>query len=200
MSRTPSHTPHHHTPPPHEGAAPGPWRSPALLPVLFACTVAVAFSLWQGSRLPERVASHFNAAGLADGFMAREHFVIVQIVLSGVLPLLVWWGLMVAAGKGRMNMPHARDWLAPPHRTRTLRFLAWHGAVLSVSLVAFLSLVFAGVARANAATVPRLQGGGTLLSTLGYLGFIGLWVVVLYRRFGRRPADAVQPAAGSWRK
>lgn len=166
--------------------------------MLLASFASLLLILWQGSRLPDRVASHFNAAGAPDSFMAREPFVLMQILLVSLLPLLVWFGLMAAAGKGKLNMPHARQWLAPPHRGATLRFLAWHGAALSVSMVVFLSFVFAEVGQAHSAALPRLDSGGTLLHTGGYLVFVMAWVAVLHWRFRRRPGtETTQAAAGS---
>lgn len=190
-----------------DGAAPAypaelddlrPWQHPAILPVLAATSGGVLLTLWLGSGLPERVASHFNAAGQADGFMGRETFVVLHLLLIGLLPLLTWLGLMAAAARGKVNMPHAALWLAPPHRGATLRFLAWHGAAMSVALVLLLGVVFVEVVNANSLQTPRLPMPGSLLSVGAFLLFTLVWVALLYWRFGRRPdAAAGQGAAGS---
>lgn len=175
-----------------------PWQHPAILPVLVATSVGPLLTLWLGSGLPERVASHFNAAGQPDGFMGREAFVLLNVLLIGLLPLLTWLSVMAAAAKGKVNMPHAALWLAPPHRGASLRYLAWHGAAMSVALVVLLAVVFVEVVNANELDTPRLPMPGSLLSVGAFLLFMLVWVGLLYRRFGRRPhPHAPQDVAGS---
>lgn len=72
--------------------------------------------------LPERVASHFDAAGQADGWSSKTAFFVFNLAFVAGMALLF---LGLTAWQGRIpsawiNLPHKDYWLAPERRAATL--------------------------------------------------------------------------------
>ena len=101
------------------------WIIAGLLPL--ACLVLHLLPLWAfGADLPDRVATHFDVTGTADGSMLPQRLLLwsgLWLVLPGVLMLL-------AAGLGSPRMP--RPW--PPFLCGLGVFLALLGAGLCADL------------------------------------------------------------------
>lgn len=134
--------------------------------------------------LPERVASHFDAAGMPNGWMPREGFLALQagilalmVLLFVLLPRTIAW-LPV----GFVNLPHREHWLAPERREETMATIElWMGALgllVVVSIAIFEEL----------AVQANLPGGPGRLSMLPFwltlfavLAAATAWTV----RFGR---------------
>lgn len=134
--------------------------------------------------LPARVASHFDAAGLPNGWIGRDGLLALHAAL---MTLMVGLFVAVPSLLGRVpvrlvNLPHRDHWLAPERRTATLATIeAWMGA-LGLLVVVALAIFEELVVRAN---LPG--GGGRLLmvpfwaTLLTVVGFAIAWTV----RFGR---------------
>lgn len=140
-------------------------------------------------QLPLRVASHFNARGLPDGYMARETFFTDLALLGGglVVLLLLTPLLLRALPDSLINLPHRDYWLAPERRTESFEYIAtwfgWFAIATCVLLVAMLDLTL----RANIAGTG-LNAIATSISLGVYVvGMLGS-LVFFYRRFKTLPA------------
>ena len=150
---------------------------------LLACLIATA------PRLPERVASHFNAAGVADGWMSRSAYLWTMGGTAAGVALL-----MLGVGFGTrylpasaINLPHREYWLAPERQADTYAafecFGLWMAAIQAVLVLGIHLLVV----EANERQPPELSPvvwwllGGFFAATL-------VLVVSLFRRFSRRRA------------
>lgn len=147
---------------------------------------------WQLSRvLPDRVASHFNAAGHANGWMSRAGFVATYL---GVVVFLTAMFLAISSGlqrmpEGRINLPRKAYWLDPVRRSETVAWLRgwfqWMGAATLLLVVSIMHLA----ARVNLGLVERLGRAAPRL-LIAYLTFTGLMVAVMILRFARPPKEA----------
>jgi Protein of unknown function (DUF1648) len=155
-----------------------------------AFVVLAAFVVWISSlSLPLAVASHFDAAGQANGFMPRAAYVWFMVGLIVALPLLIVYlpnWLLRRAG-GAINLPHKTYWLAPARREETVDYLcstSYRFGFLTVGFIAYVHLL---VVRANRATPPHLDSvwfvGGLVAFVLVSLAV----AIALFRRFGRVP-------------
>ncbi|MBS0663872.1 MAG: DUF1648 domain-containing protein [Verrucomicrobia bacterium] len=158
---------------------------------LLAATVLAGWgqAFWQHDRLPERVATHFNAAGQANGWMTRDQHLVWQIATFTVIGLL-FQGLVFLQARlpaEYVNLPHRDYWLAPEHRAATHAWLSGlllvTGALLELFLVAIFHLVYL----ANRAAPRSLSNGIWPIALAGIILSAGLVVAVL-ARFSRRPA------------
>ena len=164
-----------------------PWLALGLLEAGFLVYV------WQSAdHLPARVASHFTAAGTANGWMPQEQYVRF-ITGFGVLFPLLWAvglpGLLRVSPPEWWNLPHREHWLSPERRPETQAFLAGHLRWFACLAVLFAAGVHASVTAANTFTPPHLSGpsirgvaGAFLVAGLG-------WTFVLWRRFARVPGS-----------
>lgn len=162
--------------------------SPRSLVLTVALAAAVTV-LGSAGELPGRVASHFGISGRADGFMPREVFLALMTLSASVLPTAIWFLQVGSARRGRVRIPHAARWLAPPQRSRTLAYLEWHAAAFSVVLAAFMVFVHWRVVLANAggAAQARLALLPFLAALGAFLAFTLAWVLALRRHFRAPP-------------
>lgn len=137
--------------------------------------------------LPDRVASHFDPSGNANGWMTKPQFLLTYVLaLVPALAVEFWIPRRIAkTGEGRLRLPNKQYWLAPERRCETLayfeRFFAWYGC-------AFLALeVFAmGLAmRANLETPPRLPTTPIVSAILAFVLFNLVGVITMFRRFSK---------------
>lgn len=160
-----------------------------LLILFFVLLLGAAASIsLSTSALPDPVASHFRADGVADGFMSRASYLNFLLGITIGIPLLVAGaigGLPRLLPISLLNLPNRDHWLAPEHREQSLRFLTQHGLRFGCMMVAFLWGVSWLVVRANRFSPPRLENTSFFLLLGAFLiGVVG-WMVILYRRFGR---------------
>ena len=159
--------------------------------VLAVLWVAFAAYVWQtAAQLPERVATHFDAAGTPNGWMTRAEHVRFTMIFGTLVPAFVVgvFTLIRALGGRGMNIPNKDYWLAPERQQATVDFVQRHGIWLAGLLVAFIAGIHASILRANApvpAVLP-LADVGWIAGSFGVA--ILVWAVLLVARFLRRPA------------
>jgi serine/threonine-protein kinase len=152
--------------------------------VLAALALAIAYY----PQLPDRMASHFDGAGQANGwspkasFFGLEAFILVLMTACfAIMPALIE-GLPPRL----VNLPNKDYWLAPERRAATMASissaLTWFGCAVLAFLIAITWLVI----RVNLG----LEAGLPSPPTWGLLAGIVACVVLLMLRFlylGRRP-------------
>ncbi|MBA4107643.1 MAG: hypothetical protein C0485_18065 [Pirellula sp.] len=136
------------------------------------------------SRLPERMASHFDASGVANGWMSRDGYVwlMVGVVTFVTLTMLAAFGSVRFLPKSLINIPRRDYWLAPERRDETARSLMRFGLLM----VGFESLFFLAihlmVVAANESQPVRLSNDVWWL-LVAFLATTGAFLFKLYRRF-----------------
>jgi serine/threonine-protein kinase len=108
---------------------------PKLLFVGLAAYAAFHFSSLY-AQLPDVMASHFNARGVANGWQTKSAFLSVLIGVS-VLAAVIGFGIPLLISllpPEFINLPNKRYWLAPERHAETMDFLngyfAWFGCAL----------------------------------------------------------------------
>ena len=68
----------------------------------------VAFILSTTSNLPENIASHFNGAGVPNGFMTQKSYLISMLVFAIGIPAVIVGGISVAlpSAQSSINIPN----------------------------------------------------------------------------------------------
>jgi uncharacterized membrane protein len=164
-------------------------RNSSLVPFLLLVAVA-GFFVWATSRsLPDVVASHFVASGIANGFMPRAFYVRFMLVFVVGLPLilLLLTNVTFTAASSRINLPHREYWLAPKQREETIAYLRRHTTIFGGMLVVFLSYVHWLVVQANNAVPPRLPSFWFIGGLVAFVASAILWIIALYKRFRTAP-------------
>jgi uncharacterized membrane protein len=135
--------------------------------------------------LPDRVASHFGASGMPNGWMTKPQFLIAYAVV--LLPALVvefWVGGRVSKKPdSRLRLPNKEYWLAPEHRDETFAyfesFFAWYGCAFLLVEVFAMGLAM----RANLQAPPQLPTAPIVSVLAGFVLFNVGAVMAMYRRF-----------------
>lgn len=155
--------------------------------VLFLLVLALSLAqlMLAAQRLPLEVPLHFNAAGQPDSWGSRASLLILNSVLlamNATLFLGLPW-LTKRLPDDLINIPQKEYWLDPVRRDESLRamgeHLLWMGTATQLLLMDLLAQTV------QVATGVRAQLGHSGWSLGLYLGFTGLWVAALYRRFRR---------------
>jgi uncharacterized membrane protein len=161
--------------------------------VVLAC--AAAF-IWHTSHdLPERVASHFDASGQANGYMPRAMYARFMLGVTVVVPLLlaILPAAAVSSPRTRLNVPNREYWQDPKHRPEVVAILRRHMTQGGCLMAAFLAYVHWLVVRANALTPPSLDNtwfiGGLVVFVVALVGS-GLAMVGRFRDVPRQAGMA----------
>jgi uncharacterized membrane protein len=148
---------------------------------LICAAIFIVVTILDYQQLPARVASHFNASNVADGWSSKATFTFWMIVLGFGIPAFAI-GIMSSIRLfplSLVNLPHPEYWKRPENYPRAcdhfLRSALWFGS----AFLLWQAALFHTVATANHTTPPRLDGDRVMLLTALLLAFTGLWLVAL---------------------
>lgn len=135
--------------------------------------------------LPEKVASHFNAGGAADGWLSKDSYLIFQLVL---LAFAAFFAFIFPILLGRtpahlINIPHKDYWLAPERRRETLSILRGRSEWFAIALCALLIGINQLVIQANLANRDLSPASWLLIGA--FLLFVIIWSIRLCRNFNK---------------
>jgi uncharacterized membrane protein len=135
--------------------------------------------------LPDRLASHFNAAGLPNGWMSKTQFLwVYALVLIPALAIEFWVSGKIASKRdAQLNLPNKEYWLAPERRAATFAyfesFCAWYGCAFLLVIAFAMGLAM----RANFDSPPVLPTAPILMDVVGFFVFNIAAVILMLRRF-----------------
>jgi uncharacterized membrane protein len=169
-------------------------RLPKIIFVLLAVLASIYF--WSNyAQLPDVVASHFNAHGVANGWQPKSVFF---EFFAGTIAIAAFLTFGISAVISRMpvamiNLPNKEYWLAPEHREETLAFLsgyfAWFGCA---ALVVAASAVNYAIGR-NLHPEPQSDIPVFLYVLGGFLVLAVASSIRILKRFSRLPPHAFTP-------
>ncbi len=134
--------------------------------------------------LPERVASHFDAAGAPNGWAPKDLFVGLY---AGVLAIMAgsFFGLPVAMASmptSMINLPNKDFWLAPERRDETWERVAAYMNAAGNAVMALLVYIFHLAFEANLGGGGPL-GGGAAVALFVFVVFLIGWTVAFMAAF-----------------
>jgi len=134
--------------------------------------------------LPDRMASHFAASGMPNGWMTKSQFFVLYALLT--VPALIlefWLPRRIVSHPKRINLPNKEYWLAPERRAATFGYLevffAWYGCAFLLLEISAMGLAM----RANFNDPARLPAAPIVSSLAAFLFFNIVAVLAMYRRF-----------------
>jgi len=157
----------------------------AALLILLVIAAVVAISHYE--RLPDRMATHFDASGAADGWTSRAVFFGiygVSLLLAAGPPALLPRYIR-RLPESAINLPHKEFWLAPERRDATWAAIEGRLGAIGVAVVTLLVFVLHLIVRANLAPDPGLRPIEIWGPIAAFLIFTAAWTVGLWRRFAR---------------
>lgn len=153
---------------------------------LILATIFIAQFAYFYPSLPESVAIHFNAAGLADNFTSRQNYFLLELAL---LAFAFFFAKINSAfvnvlPVSLINMPHREYWLADERRAATLKILEDYFGWLSAAMLAFFIALNQLTIDANFRDPVRLSDGFWFVLA-GFLVFIAFWMYKFITRFNK---------------
>ena len=151
--------------------------------------LAGAFVWLTSGGLPDVVASHFGPGGAANGFVSRSTYTSLMLAVVVAVPALIALSgqLVRVLPVQLVNLPNKGYWLAPQRRAATLEALSSMSAAFATALAVFLCFVHWLVVQANAGQPAKLQEASLIVGLVVFGVATVLWLLVLFRRFGRVP-------------
>src|SRR6202162_961878 len=159
-------------------------RIPRIL--IFAIVLAaIAQCVHDYPLLPDRLASHFGASGIPNGWMTKSPFFVTFAVI--LLPALaVEFLLSFGISKksdAKLRLPNKEYWLAPERRAETFAyfdsFFAWYGCAFL-----FVEVFAMGLAmRANFDAPPQLPTAPIVSVIAGFVLYNVAGVITMLRCF-----------------
>jgi uncharacterized membrane protein len=167
-------------------------RLPKVVFVVIAIIAAIYF--WSNySQLPEIVASHFNARGVANGWQSKSTFL---TGLAGVVALaaMLTFGVPVFISKmpaGLINLPHKEYWLALERRDATMAVLggsfAWFGCGVLVVVTSAVNYAIGQNLHPAQLDIPVF-----FYVLAGFFIFTLVWSIRMLTHFARVPPQNVR--------
>lgn len=149
--------------------------------------LAIGQCVFSFPHLPDVVASHFGPSGAPNGWMSKQAFFAIYVVMIALAGLVEIFPARAIAksSPARINLPHKEYWLAPERRSETMayfeKFFAWYGCAFLLILVLIMGLAI----NANLNPPPRLPTGPTLAIIVGFVLFNIAGIVRIIRRFSK---------------
>jgi uncharacterized membrane protein len=163
-------------------------RLPKIIFVLLAAYAV--FHFWSYyAQLPDVMASHFDARGIANGWQSKSAF-FSTFIMVGVLAVVLGLGLpriITRLPAQFINLPNKQYWLSPEHAAETqeylITFFAWFGCALFVVLItAFDFALQSNLHPENRPDIFRLW-----MTLAGFLAFVVAWTIRMMAKFLHPP-------------
>lgn len=164
----------------------------AILMVAFGASLIASIPM-----LPNRVATHFNAAGAPDGWMSRSQHLVFMAALGFGLPLFIMGMCWTARylPMSAINIPHRDYWLAADRRDETVNYMFHQSIWLACLETGFMTGLHWAVVFSNLRQPVDLPLAWILSLTGVFLVGLAAWIVSLYRRFRRPDSHPTSPVA-----
>ena len=138
---------------------------------------ALAFIWVTSDMLPDVVASHFNRAGVATGYVPRSVYrtaMMIVLLLPAVF-LVLLPRVSLRKPNARINVPNRDYWLAPERRALTVALITQRCTQFGAMLILFLCYAHWLVVHANRQEPPSLSSGSLLVGLVVFLGLTVRW-------------------------
>jgi uncharacterized membrane protein len=155
-----------------------------LVLVVVAIGLSVAEVAYRYPQLPDRVATHFNAAGQADGWTSKRQFTTLWFAGMGMLGFTFAMVCVIVSviPASTINVPHKDYWLSPEHAPQTRRMIVERVLWFTAALMLFMAYVAHATLEVNLKRADQL----TIWTPLGiFFAFTLLWSGELIWRFQR---------------
>lgn len=163
----------------------------SLVMVIISC--GIGLQLWYWPQLPEKMATHFDAAGNPNGWMDKLSATLLSTGLLIVLPSF-FIGTAQAISRfpnSLINLPYREYWLAPERRNTSLLWMKSWMLWLSVEIAMFLLVL-------NHLTFVANRDAQSL-SVIGFWALLGSFlfttfamVLLMFKRFYISSARSIQ--------
>jgi uncharacterized membrane protein len=158
---------------------------------LYVATVVLAMlrCAYVYSQLPEVMASHFNAHGVANGSQAKPTFfmLLALVIFIPAIPAFIVPRRFPSMPSDSINLPNKSYWLAPERREETWQFFSAQMAWFGCGLLFVLLYAMSEAIDANLPNGGHFNGPGMLYALGAFMLFVVVWMTHLVLHFSRIP-------------
>lgn len=154
---------------------------------LVCATIFAVGAIFDHQQLPNRIASHFNGRGVADGWMPKPSFTMTMLAVGFGVPafvMAIMFSIRFFPAK-YLNVPNPAYWREPTNYRKACDFLfissLWFASAFLLWQTFFSQLIVS----ANLVSPPQLNSNHAILMTVPLLIFTFAWVVLIVLRFLR---------------
>lgn len=158
---------------------------------LIAEILVLAFIVATSGSLPEVVASHFNGAGVPNGFMTRKFYIGFMIVFAIGVPGVVAGSMSLVSifPENKISLPNKNIWLSAKYRESTFSYLKLHACVMGIFIAMFMAYVHWLVIKANSESPVHLSSEAIISGLVVFAVFFVGWGIMLPVKFMRLPKE-----------
>src|ERR1022692_1606093 len=173
-------------------AKPRAMRFPSVLIMVLVVVACVQMAYSYPLIVANPMASHFNVAGVPNGWQTKEVFFTSCGVMLALLTVIFhgFPALLYRLPASSINMPYKEYWLAPERRERTLGELAARFQWLGFLAIVFFDVVIRAVLVADMMADPRLPTDRVLIPLVIYFVLVLAQIAGLLMMFRRPPLEA----------
>lgn len=171
---------------------------PWILLTLTALTFIVTHALWLAD-MPERMATHFDAAGKANGWMTRQKHGVFMLLTGLGVPgfiLVLSWAMRFIS-PALLNVPRPQYWRAPENYPTACAILMRWGQWQAAGLWVWMTFLNRQIVLANQISPPRLPLAANLPLMLSLLAAEAALLLWLFWRFRQTDSQAALPSSTS---
>ncbi len=157
-----------------------------LLIYYFVVIISLVIPAFYYYRMPEEIASHFNASGSADGWMNKStYFLTYYLIMLSIAVMFYVINLFLNRIPEKMiNLPNKKYWLDPARKEESINsiknFIYWFGTLT----ITYILLVFREVYIANMNRTFDL-GNTMWIYLIILLAAVTYTVIKMYSRFNK---------------
>lgn len=167
--------------------------------VALAALVFISTHLFWLAELPERVATHFDGSGKANGWMSRRSHGIFMLIMGLGVPgfVLLMCGTMRFLPSSLMNVPRRDYWHQPEHYPEACSIMfRWSQGQAFVMLI-WMTLLNHEIVQANLKSPPHLSTFNTWTLVAALLISSALSISWLCWRFLKAPSHSAHPSTAA---
>ncbi|MGB7208055.1 MAG: DUF1648 domain-containing protein [Pyrinomonadaceae bacterium] len=134
--------------------------------------------------LPDKVASHFDGSGSPDGWMSKNGFIVLEVIILSIL-VFQFVGLPYLIEKlpnSLVNIPNKDYWLATERKAGTFAFIRQYFDWFAVGSLGLFVLVNQLVYSANIER-QNLPSAKMWAILIVYFAFVIFWLIRFIRHF-----------------
>lgn len=164
---------------------------PLILLALVALAFIVSHFVWLAD-MPERLATHFNGAGRANGWMSRQQhsfFMLLTGLGAPVFVLVLSWAIRFLPPT-LLNVRKPEYWRSPENYPKACAILFQWAQWQAIGLLVWLTILNRQIVFANHISPPRLSFADMLPLTVGLLMAEAVLLGWLWWRFGKTEREA----------
>jgi len=160
--------------------------------LFFLFLVMAVQGVYYYPQMPEKMATHFDGAGNANGWMGKTDFLMMFYGLMAFLTVIfvVMPRLIGMFPNSMINLPNKDYWLSPENRAKTMEMIQEHLMWMSVGVIALILGIGQLTFQANLKPVPKMADAAWIL-LIGFFIFMFFWLVKFFMAF-RKPVDGGQ--------